>query len=404
MAKGLPFEAGADLEGLTYDIMMSAAFGIPEEDSNTVNCLRALQAAGRADILQNGSEQLASFPLVDNPELLTALRVLDVRVTKAFDTMFPNLFYFFDNFSPSVRRAFESKRAIIQSHIDRSVEKSSGNNSSKEQYASAVDYVVSRERSAAESAGRQPVFKSPRLIDMLWGYLVGGQDSTHSTLSFTVKYLAKNQDAQSKLRQALRLAYPEAHEQQREPVLEEIIKTQVPFLDAVIEETLRMCSPAASVMKEALCDMTVLGHVVPKGTPIMFMLTGPTFTESGAGVEETKRSETSQKQSNESVDDWAQTQFPPEEFHAERWLKPDESGEEKFNNKAGPFMSFSNGPRGCWGKRLAYLELKLIVTMLVWDLEFLKLPTELEDDGLIQGLFTKPKSCLVKLKSTSGLE
>ncbi|GKT41569.1 cytochrome P450 monooxygenase TRI13 [Colletotrichum spaethianum] len=399
MAKGLPFDAAEDLEGFTYDIMMTAAFGIAEQKSHTLDRLRTIQKAETVEVQGNASVQIAKFPHTDKPELLAALNTLNAKVNGSLRSTIPRTFHAVNNFRPSVRRAFKSKRTIIQSHIDRSVKKLS-RSGLKEEFASAVDYVVSRERFAAESAGRPPAFNSLRMNDMLWGYLVGGQESTHSTLCFTVKYLGANHDAQSKLRRALHLAYPKANDHNCQPTIEEIIKTQVPFLDAFIEETLRMCSPAAAVTKEALCDMMVLGYVIPKGTPIMFLLGGPTIKEPGAEVKESKRSETSQKLCGEGVDDWSQSPFPPGEFHVERWLQPDENGDITFNNKAGPFMSFSSGLRGCWGKRLAYLELKLIVTLLVWNLEFNRLPTEMENNGLVEGIFTKPKSCLVKLESS----
>ncbi|OBR10442.1 Cytochrome p450 [Colletotrichum higginsianum IMI 349063] len=403
LADGLPFDAAEDLEGFTYDIMMTAAFGIAEQDSHTVDRLNTPQTAKDVRLVGDGPGKVAEFPPIKIPEMISALHVLNDSLNGAFWLGKPAVFHAVNNLRPSVRRAFGSKRSIIQSHIDRSVEKQlSSRGGSKEDFASAVDYVISREISAAGNDGRRPVFDSLRLNDMLWGYFVGGHDSTHSTLCFTVKYLGDNQDAQSRLRGALRAAYPEAREQGREPTVDEIVKTQVPFLDAFIEETLRLCSPAGGVTKQTLCDMTVLGHFIPKGTTILFLLTGPTINLPGAEVDEARRSETSQKTSGEGVGDWSRSRFPPGEFHAERWLHADENGGSvRFDNRAGPFLSFSNGPRGCWGKRLAYLELKLIITLLVWDLKFARLPEELRDDGLVQGLFTKPKSCLVKLESLS---
>ncbi|KAK1985852.1 cytochrome P450 [Colletotrichum cereale] len=401
MAHGSPFDAAEDLEGFTYDIMMTSAFGIAEQDSHTLDRLRIVQEAEKAEFKDNSSFHFAEFPHVEKPELLTALVILNGRVSNALQSTTPKISLALNKLRPSVRQAFRSKSRIIQSHIDRSVEKLS-RGGSKEELHSAVDYVVSREKSAAESAGRRPVFDSLRINDMLWGYMVGGQDSTHSTLCFAVKYLTANPDAQSKLRRALRLAYPEADEQDRQPTLKEILKTQVHFLDAFIEETLRVCSPAGAVAKEALCDMSVSGHIIPKGTPIIFMLNGPTINMAGAEVEEIKRSGLSHKVSSEGFDDWSQSPFPPGEFHPERWLQADETGNVKFESTAGPSLTFSTGPRGCWGKRLAYMELKLIVTLLVWDLVFMGLPAEMEDNGLVEGLFTKPKSCFVKLQSNTG--
>ncbi|KAL2872897.1 hypothetical protein SGCOL_011958 [Colletotrichum sp. CLE4] len=396
IANGWPFGADADLEAFTYDIMNAAAFGTSVEDSYTWERLRSLPSPNTSESLESDLSKLAEFPQVKQPELLNALTILGERINGAFRALIPKLFFLYDDNRPTIRKAFHSKKTILQSHIDRSVEKQT-RSTSKEEFASAVDYIVSREISAANAAGRNPVFESARMTDMIWGYLVGGQDSTHSTLCFTVKYLGAHQNIQAKLREALRLAYPDAVSEGREPTVDEITKTHVHYLDAFIEETLRLSSPAGAIMKETLVDMDMFGYRIPKGTPIVFLLTGQTVSEAGAKVDEAKRSETSQKLANEGVGDWAETVYPPEELHPDRWLQPDENGKIVFNNKAGPFMTFSHGPRGCWGKRLAYMELKLIITLLVWNLDFMGLPAELEEDGLIEGIFAKPKSCLVKL-------
>ncbi|OHE99935.1 cytochrome P450 [Colletotrichum orchidophilum] len=401
LANGRPFDAEADLEAFTYDIMNATAFGISVDDSYTSERLRSLPSPNANESLKSHPSRLAEFPNVNPPELLTALNTLNVRINGAFRALVPQLFLLYDNHRPTTHRAFRSKRTILQSHIDLSVEKLS-HSTSKEEFASAVDYIVSREKAAADSAGRKPVFDSARMNDMIWGYLVGGQDSTRSTLCFTAKYLGVHQDVQCKLRETLRLAYPDAVSEQRDPFIDEIIKTHIPYLDAFIEETLRLSSPAGAITKETLYDMDMFGYRIPKGTPLVFLLTGPTVSEAGAKVDEARRSETSQKLADEGVGDWALTDYPPEEFHPERWLQRDEDGEVVFNNRAGPFLSFSYGPRGCWGKRLAYMELKLIVTLLVWNLEFLRLPADLEDDGVVEGLFTKPRSCLVKLRSATA--
>ncbi|KAK1455688.1 cytochrome P450 [Colletotrichum melonis] len=399
IAHGRPFEADGDLEAFTYDIMNAAAFGTSVEDSYTHERLLLLPSPNGSESPKSDVSQLAEFPKPFPPPLLFALNTLNERINGAFRALIPKLFFLYDNNRPTIRRAFGLKKSILQSHIDRAVEKLSCSDSLKEEFASAVDYIVSREISAAKAADREPVFDSARIHDMIWGYLVGGQDSTHSTLCFTVKYLGIHQDIQSKLREALRLAYPDAASEKRQPTIDEITKTHVHYLDAFIEETLRLSSPAGAIMKETLVDMDILGYRIPKGTPLVLLLAGPTVSEAGVKIDEAKRSETSQKVANEGVGDWALTEYPPEELHPERWLQPDEKGEIVFNNKAGPFMSFSYGPRGCWGKRLAYMELKLIITLLIWNLEFIGLPAELEDDALLEGIFTKPKSCLVKLRS-----
>ncbi|KAK1955740.1 hypothetical protein LY78DRAFT_423418 [Colletotrichum sublineola] len=65
------------------------------------------------------------------------------------------------------------------------------------------------------------------------------------------------------------------------------------------------------------------------------------------------------------------------------------------------FMFSSTGPWVCWGGRLAYLELKVIVTLLVWELRFMQLSPKMKEYGLVE-LLLKPESCCVKLQSIAS--
>lgn len=165
-----------------------------------------------------------------------------------------------------------------------------------------------------------------------------------------------------------------------------------------------MSDPTVAVSKETLCDMEILGHFVPKGTMIVFCLTGPTFQQKGMPVAESLRSETSQKRRTDGLGDWGESKYPSNEFWPERWLRPsdDEKGGEVFDSQAGPFLAFSSGTRACWGKRLAYLELKLVVTLFLWNFVFEKLPEEMVDWDIDDDLFVKPRRCRVKLSSAWG--
>jgi cytochrome P450 len=224
----------------------------------------------------------------------------------------------------------------------------------------------------------------------------------NSNVSVTVvKYLGDEQETQRKLRDTLRQAHADAFARREQPQLEHIVQKQVPYLDAFIEEVLRLAEPARGISRETLCDMPILGHVVPKGTMIVFSLSGPTFQERGTPVAESVRSESSQKHYSDRIGDWADSNFPANEFRPERWLRPsgDEKGEMVFDSQAGPLLAFSTGPRGCWGKRLAYMELKLVTTLLLWNFVFQRLPSELHDWEVKDDLFVKPKHCRVKLGS-----
>ena len=70
------------------------------------------------------------------------------------------------------------------------------------------------------------------------------------------------------------------------------------------------------------------------------------------------------------VTHWAAYHSPsnfrdPDDFVPERWL-----GDEKYkNDRKDVFRPFSTGPRNCIGINLAYAEIKLILTLLLWHFD-----------------------------------
>jgi cytochrome P450 len=139
----------------------------------------------------------------------------------------------------------------------------------------------------------------------------------------------------------------------RQPTAKEISKANLPYLDAVIEEVLRIGQPTPVVAREAMVDTILLGHPVSKGTNL---------------------------------------------FNPDRWLKKDETGDIVYDSQAGPFLSFSLGPRGCFGRRLAYLEMRMVLTLLLWNFKFRKLEGELASYKTVEAVTVMPKFCYVGLE------
>lgn len=94
-------------------------------------------------------------------------------------------------------------------------------------------------------------------------------------------------------------------------------------------------------------------------------------------------------------------------FLPERWLvtSDDDAGAAAnvlFDSAAGPTMPFGGGPRGCFGRRLAYLEMRLIFTLIVWKFELVECPQEMSGYDAFDGLVHRPKDCYVRLKKTEA--
>ena len=93
-------------------------------------------------------------------------------------------------------------------------------------------------------------------------------------------------------------------------------------------------------------------------------------------------------------------------FHPERWLvQGDGSAGEKdglvFDSTAGPTMPFSLGVRTCYGRRLGYLEMCIMVALLVFNFELLPCPEGLSDYAAIDENTHKPQRAFVTLWTIS---
>ena len=220
---------------------------------------------------------------------------------------------------------------------------------------------------------------------------------TRILLAGMIKLLADDQRAQGRLRAALRSTHAAAHDEMRQPSVAEITKTTVPYLEAFMEENLRFNPPLAGTSRRATVDTVVLGHKVPKGTDVVLIMNGPDFKLPSIPIPGHLRSETSREKHQRGT-------WNPEDIHLfkpERWLTTDEQGREVYDPRSGPMMAFSYGPRGCFGKRLAYLELRIVLTLLVWNFEFHQLSGDLASHDAVDHITTCPVNCFVSLSKIS---
>lgn len=187
-----------------------------------------------------------------------------------------------------------------------------------------------------------------------------------------------------------------ASTESRQPTAIEIADTRVQYLEAVISESLRLCPPIPMHIREAICDTILLGQHVPKGTNIMLNVNGPSFKrpplqmESNVQVKANFRSRREQWETDDIG-----------EFRPERWLKVDGQGNVKYDPQAGPSMSFSLGPRACFGRRLAYLEMRMLLTLIVWNFEFQRLDNKLSHYDTAEAITSRPIACFVALRHAS---
>lgn len=161
----------------------------------------------------------------------------------------------------------------------------------------------------------------------------------------------------------------------------------------MIEELLRYTRIVPAVFRQATTDAEILGHHIPKGTIVVCVSNGPSFFSPGYAIDDDLRT-ASGRQAKGRVGVWDSNDMA--EFNPKRWLV-DEDGKKSFDATAGPLFSFGQGPRECYGRRMAYLEMKVALTLLVWKFGLQKCPEELSSYDAVDKLTRVPQQCFVRL-------
>lgn len=102
-----------------------------------------------------------------------------------------------------------------------------------------------------------------------------GYDTTLATSQWLVKLITLNPRVQEKLRSHLRAAFAHHVENGTMPTAAEIAATEMPYLDATVEEVARLSDTTGAQVRVALKDTEVLGHYIPKGTDVFMIVSLP---------------------------------------------------------------------------------------------------------------------------------
>ncbi|KAK5710285.1 hypothetical protein LTR17_018991 [Elasticomyces elasticus] len=173
--------------------------------------------------------------------------------------------------------------------------------------------------------------------------LIGaGADTVAAILSGALFYLARYPTALRTVTSELRLAFQSLEEVRSGSRLDSCV-----YLDACIEETLRL----APVVPAQLPREVMKGGIVIDG---QFVSEGIVIGVSAYVIHH-----------NEEA-------FPdPWSFRPERWIEAGGVSKEDLSLAREAMCPFSLGKRGCIGKRLAYVEIRIAIASLLWsyDLE-----------------------------------
>ncbi|KAH8723006.1 cytochrome P450 [Phaeosphaeriaceae sp. PMI808] len=210
---------------------------------------------------------------------------------------------------------------------------------------------------AMESGG----FTDEDLVNQLMTFLAAGHETTASAMSWAVYLLCKHPETQTRLREELRSQLD---------LNGQISSTEIdrlPYLNAVLNEVLRVFPPVPLTLRETALDTTIQGHFIPAKTTVVLC---PWAV-------------------NTSTHMWGPD---AREFNPDRWLgvgRANTGGAE--SNYA--VTTFLHGPRSCIGKDFAKAEFACLIAALVgrFEMEFENGDWELKIQG---GITAKPKGGL----------
>jgi cytochrome P450 len=180
-------------------------------------------------------------------------------------------------------------------------------------------------------------FSDREIRDQVMTLMFAGHDTSTSTLTFMLHELARHPEVTRRL-----------HEEQDRVLKGEAptalqLEKEMPYLDMVLDEVLRLYPPAWIGPRRAVREFDFGGYTVPKGAYVNYC-------------------------------SWASHRLPevfpePEAFIPERFTR-----ERKAALPRGAYVPFGGGSRICIGKRFGQTEVKLVATKLLQRLRVDALP------------------------------
>jgi cytochrome P450 len=214
-----------------------------------------------------------------------------------------------------------------------------------------IVYDEIERRRAAPDSGRRDIlsllvgtrgergerFTDSEIRDQVMTLMFAGHDTSTSTVTFALWELAHHPDALARL-----CAEQDAVLGGAPPTIDQL-EHEMPYLDMVVDEVLRLYPPAWIGPRRAVREFEWGGYQVPRGAYVNYC-------------------------------SWASHRLPevfpePEAFVPERFTR-----ERKAALPRGAYVPFGGGRRVCIGKRFGLIEVKLVTTMLLQRLRADALP------------------------------
>jgi cytochrome P450 len=220
------------------------------------------------------------------------------------------------------------------------------------------------------AATEEERFSDGEIMANLWIFNVAGHDTTSNTMDFLVLALAVHPEKQAWLRKELQAALPE------DPEMWDYEPTMRAFTAAicVVFETLRMFPSQPNILRwTGELAPTIAGHTLPPKTAVLLSCTAL---------------HRNPKYWGESAD----------EFIPERWdgRRDNDDGPDSTRRRfptvrsppaKGAFMPWSDGVRGCLGRKFSEIEMSAVIAVLFrdYEVEVERLPAESKEAAIERG-------------------
>ena len=190
---------------------------------------------------------------------------------------------------------------------------------------------------------------SKDMLDEAITLLFAGQDTSAATLSWTLHLLSLDPARQKKLTDEVRsVLRNNLHNSERDFVSKSLI-AQMPYLDAVIKESMRLYPVAPFVVRKLTTNITIPrenSKASAKDTII------PSSTFACIWIYALHR--------NPKL--W----HSPEDFKPERWIDPQLRAKDPGQEEPGAYIPFAMGPRNCLGRPLAQIILRVLLARILY--------------------------------------
>ncbi|CAO3617801.1 unnamed protein product [Mucor hiemalis] len=226
----------------------------------------------------------------------------------------------------------EESRKLVQAGIDRAaLAKATGikDDKPKDLLATMVDLID-------EETGKG--FTVDEMKEQCLTFLAAGHETTSVSLSWCLWLLAKNQQIQDDLRAEIKTLFGENNDT---PTYEEI--NALPLLNNVVRETLRLIPPVPTTSRITRVPVQLGSYAIPSGTHVFI---SPICTHHSKVI-------------------WGED---AEEFNPSRWENNENLG------NAYQYMPFLAGGRQCIGYRFALVEFKILLAILIRNLQYFEKP------------------------------